>query len=70
MEEIAQLRTTARWAMRCTRTEIRERLEAAELQVRACVRMLFDMDELRRFAEEGGARAHAAREELEERRWR
>ena len=64
LEELAQLRTGARWSMRALRVEIRERLEAAERTVRAAVRMLFGMEELQRFVEEGGARAHAAREEL------
>ena len=50
------------------RVEIRERLGEAEMRVWTCVRMLYGLEELRRFEEEGGARAHAAREVLAERR--
>ena len=60
-KDIATFRGCAKWAERVAQRELHERLQAAEVEARIMVRMLYGMEELRNFVDNGGMRAAVSR---------
>ena len=60
-KDIATFRGCAKWTERVAQRELLERLQAAEVEARIMVRMLYGTEELRNFVDNGGMRAAVSR---------